>query len=303
VAAFSVEHVVLNSGTRAIPRDAYVYIRQANPRAGIFRCDPTGGSVVQLVGAGAGTWVPVAGRLSVDPGQTYYGFCLDRGGASNLPTSVLQQALAALPQYGLNAAPSGPYVLTVNADDARARRIRVSYYQRVQVQAVEVVGPIWHLPGQDQPPPDGFTRQGVNYYLKARWETSATSGYLIQEIDVWMNVTDAAGRPVNADQAHYWEAWRIKGLNLFDANPFDCWSINISAQTQGTWRKTGTVFWVPALLPEWNFHRGQVRNAGKLISTGVPPQHLGSPLFTRTRAGQWNGCAGHPALYTHGETA
>ncbi|MEO7673892.1 MAG: hypothetical protein ABIU09_07425 [Pyrinomonadaceae bacterium] len=137
----------------------------------------------------------------------------------------------------------------------------------------------------------------VNLIWQTRWQTSATTGYIVQEITTRMSAFGCNGTPLNVPANHYFEAWRITGPNTFDPNAFDYWTIQTGANTRGHWTKTGRVFWVPALDPSWNLSSGRVSHAGSLLS-GLSARDLGTVLLTRTIGGTWEGCNG--AFSTHG---
>lgn len=130
----------------------------------------------------------------------------------------------------------------------------------------------------------------AHFYWKIGWETDATSGYIVQEIYVVIEVTNCRGVPQPPQWSRYFEAWRVTGRNSFDPNPYDIWTIQLGLGTRGVWTKTGVAHCVATLDPNAGFRPGGAREANQLLSTYTQPANLGPALVSRTVQAEWNGC-------------
>src|SRR5262249_19096122 len=148
-------------------------------------------------------------NLSVETRSGYAAFWINKLLAANLPTAILRHVL-----LGENN-----YRFTPSQEDARQQRIRIRSYHQITVDPITLTGPDYHIPGIEQSYP-GESTGPVNFFWKRQWVISATSGFLVQEVETQMSAENCRNnQPVQvAGDPHYWEYWEITGRNQFVPN-------------------------------------------------------------------------------------
>src|SRR5262245_24011102 len=106
-------------------------------------------------------------------------FWIPRSQTLNFPTQVLLALL--------NPDPTSRYWLVPSPDDARHNRIRVPAYERITI-GIDLDNEIqqYYVPGFEQPVP-GLHGALANFLWIVSWQTTATTGYIVQEVTTEMD--------------------------------------------------------------------------------------------------------------------
>jgi hypothetical protein len=132
------------------------------------------------------------------------------------------------------------------------------------------------------------------------FSTSATSGWLVQEINNKFEGTDSAGTAIAAGipTPKYWEAWEVDAASAITpavgANN-DYWiRPGRGNGSKGRWSMTGKVYFTTTDPKTQGFTPGGVRDAGILLSTTSAPTDLGLARLHRHAQGVWDSTSATP---------
>ena len=135
-------------------------------------------------------------------------------------------------------------------------------------------GPRWFLPQS----PEAHQGRPCHFFWQIQWNTSATSGFIIQEIYTEIHEQTcfaAAASPVI--WTRYWEAWAVTALSTIENDGHDVWTIQLGNTTRGWWVKRSVAYWVSALDNPGSWSRTAVADTNGLLGKRSRPTNLGVP--------------------------
>ena len=142
--------------------------------------------------------------------------------------------------------------------------------------------PRWFLPQS----PEAHQGRPCHFFWQIQWNTSATSGFIIQEIYTEIHEQTcfaAAASPVI--WTRYWEAWAVTDrAPSIENDGHDVWTIQLGNTTRGWWVKRSVAYWVSALDNPGSWSRTAVADTNGLLGKRSRPTNL-ALLSTAARSG------------------
>ena len=156
----------------------------------------------------------------------------------------------------------------------------------VSISSTSNSGPTWKSHG-------GFD-------WRVGFATTATSGWIVQEINNSLTGTGAGGGALGGPKPtpQYWEAWEVDAASAITpaVGPNNDYWIRPGrgAGSKGHWSMTGHVYFTTTDPKTQGFTPGGVKDAGILLSTTTAPSGLGLARLHRYAQGSWDSTGATP---------